>query len=336
MAKQSPEAPTSHTVRRRLVTIALLSASGIALLVAVPGLRPVLRDAERVNLWWLVLGVALEFLSCVSFVVVFRMFFDHVPTVPAHELAWTEMASGALLPGGGVGSLAVGGLLLHQAGEPTRRIVVRSSGLFFYTSAASVAALVGGSILLLSGASGGRGGVLRAGLPLAAGVIVTLAVISITALVAGRTLTSARGKVLRDTADGITEALHFVFHPTWRGLGSIGYLGFDIAVLWATLGAAGYHPPIATLLLGYIVGYMANLLPVPAGIGVLEAGLAGTLILYGAPAVPAAAGVIVYHAIAFWVPTAGGLVGYALLRGRIKRHIADIAAAPDQDSASST
>jgi hypothetical protein len=36
------------------------------------------------------------------------------------------MGSGALLPGGGVGSLAVGGWLLHLAGMPTREIV-RSS-----------------------------------------------------------------------------------------------------------------------------------------------------------------------------------------------------------------
>jgi uncharacterized membrane protein YbhN (UPF0104 family) len=325
-----------HPVRRRVITIAILSVSGVAILVAVPGLRPVLKDVAKVDVWWLVLGVGLEFLSCVSFVVVFRMFFDRVPTVPAHELAWTEMASGALLPGGGVGSLAVGGLLLHQAGMPTRQIVVRSSALFFYTSAASVAALVGGAILLLTGASRGHGGLLLTGLPLAAGVIVVPAVMVVPNLVARRSLPSRSGKVLRETAEGITEAMHFLFHPTWRALGSVGYLGFDIAVLWATLSAAGYHPPIATLLLGYIVGYMANLLPVPAGIGVLEAGLAGTLILYGAPAVPAAVGVIVYHAIAFWVPTFGGLVGYGLLHRRMRSDLAGSAAQPSRRPASST
>ncbi len=49
----------------------------------------------------------------------------------------------------------------------------------------------------------------------------------------------------------------------------------------------------------------------------LEGGLAGTLIAYGAPAPQTAAAVIVYHAIAFWIPTIGGLVGYALLRRRL-------------------
>jgi hypothetical protein len=42
----------------------------------------------------------LEFASCASFVVVFRFFFDRVPARQARQLAWTEMASGVLLPAG--------------------------------------------------------------------------------------------------------------------------------------------------------------------------------------------------------------------------------------------
>jgi uncharacterized membrane protein YbhN (UPF0104 family) len=114
--------------------------------------------------------------------------------------------------------------------------------------------------------------------------------------------------------DGITEAEHAVLHPSWRLLGAIGYLAFDIAVLWATLRAVGYSPPIAVLVLGYIVGYLANLIPVPGAVGVLEGGLAGTLILYGAPAVQVAAGVLIYHAVAFWIPSVGGLFAYRQLR----------------------
>ena len=53
-------------------------------------------------------------------------------------MAWSQMGSGALLPGGGVGSLAVGGWLLHLAGMSARQIVRRSSGLFFLTSAINV------------------------------------------------------------------------------------------------------------------------------------------------------------------------------------------------------
>jgi hypothetical protein len=51
---------------------------------------------------------------------------------------------------------------------------------------------------------------------------------------------------------------------------------------------------------------------------VLEGGLAGMLILYGAPATQAAAAVVVYHAIAFWIPSLGGLGGYWRLRCRLR------------------
>jgi hypothetical protein len=50
------------------------------------------------------------------------------------------MASGVLLPAGGVSGLAVGGWLMHLAGMSTRAILERSSALFFLTSAASLVA----------------------------------------------------------------------------------------------------------------------------------------------------------------------------------------------------
>ena len=58
-------------------------------------------------------------------------------------------------------------------------------------------------------------------------------------------------------------------------------------------------------MLGYIIGYLANLIPVPGAVGVLEGGIAGTLVLYGAPLTQATAGVLIYHAIAFWIPSLG-------------------------------
>src|SRR6185437_596816 len=46
---------------------------------------------------------------------------------------------------------------------------------------------------------------------------------------------------------------------------------------------------------------------------------AGCLIAYGAPPTQAAAAVVVYHAIAFWIPSLGGLAGFGLLRRRLVR-----------------
>jgi hypothetical protein len=97
-------------------------------------------------------------------------------------------------------------------------------------------------------------------------------------------------------------------------LGAFAYLLCDIAVLWACLRAVGVSAPILPLIVGYQVGYLSNLIPIPGGVGVLEGGLLGALLLYGLPAAPTAAAVILYHAIALWVPTLGGTYGFLRLR----------------------
>jgi uncharacterized membrane protein YbhN (UPF0104 family) len=313
----------------RLITIALLVAALVSLLLEVPALQTVASDVGHVSGGWLILAIAFELASCASFVVVFRHFFQRVPARPARALAWTEMGSGALLPGGGVGSLAVGGWLLHLAGMPTRRIVRNSSGLFFFTSAVNVAALTAGGLLLVSGLSAGRHDLLRAGLPILAGVIALASVLATVKLRRRRSPGPAGSSWARQLVGGIDAAEDALRHLSLRLLGAIGYLGFDIAVLWATLTGVGYSPPLGVLILGYIIGYLANLIPVPGAVGVLEGGLAGTLVLYGAPVTEAAAGVIVYHAIAFWIPSLGGLLGYRRLRRHLSTGIAAKAGADD-------
>ena len=120
--------------------------------------------------------------------------------------------------------------------------------------------------------------------------------------------------VLGRLASWVSAAEKTAFTPNWRLLGAIGYLLFDIAVLWACLRAVGTNPPLLALIVGYQIGYLANLIPIPGGLGVLEGGLLGALLLYGLPAAPTAAAVIMYHAIALWVPALGGTVGFARLR----------------------
>jgi uncharacterized membrane protein YbhN (UPF0104 family) len=303
-----------RTVRRRLLTIGVLAAVVISLLLAVPGLRSVAHEISHVNTTWLILAGALELASCASFVVIFRQFFAGIAARQARHLAWTEMGSGALLPGGGVGSLALGGWLLHQAGMPTRKILRSSSGLFFLTSAVNVAALLAGALLLALGLSAGHHDLLRVGLPILAGSAAAAGVLWIARVSEHSSSGPLASQWVVQLVGGIGEVKRVLAHPRWRLLGALGYLGFDIAVLWATLTAVGYSPPISVLVLGYIIGYLANLIPVPGAIGVLEGGIAGTLVLYGAPLTQATAGVLIYHAIAFWIPSLGGIIAYRRLQ----------------------
>ena len=109
----------------------MLATATITLLLAVPPLRGVAHQISRMSLGWIAVALVLEIASCAAYVVIFRLFFAAVPAGLARQLAWTEEASGALLPTGGLGALAIGGWLLRQAGMSTRRIVESSSALFF-------------------------------------------------------------------------------------------------------------------------------------------------------------------------------------------------------------
>jgi len=305
-------------IARRFAAPVLLSAALASLLLAVPALRGVTRQLAHVCPGWITAAVALELCSCIAFVVTFRLFFDQVPAGVARELAWTEQGSGALLPGGGVGALAVGGWLLRRAGMSTRSIIDRSSALFFLTSAINVAVLVAGGSLLLARGVSGSDQLLRAGIPILGALAATSAVLAIPTVVR-RSPWGGWPLWLVDLSSGINRARRSILRPSWRLLGAAGYLGFDIAALAAAFAAAGHPLPLAPLVLGYLIGYLANLVPVPGGFGVLEGGLAGTLIAYGAPATQATAAVIIYHAIAFWIPSLGGLIGYTLLRRRLNQ-----------------
>lgn len=297
--------------------MALLAALLLALLFAVPGLHAVLRNIRHISPGWVALAIALELGSSFSFVVLFRLFIDRLPARDTRALAWTTQGSGALLPGGGAGGLAVGALLTRLAGLPLRWIARRSAGLFFVGGLTSGLALVGSGLALFAGAPGPHD-LLRVALPT---VMAAVGLLLFAALPRMARSSSRTPRWVAALATGVAEAEKTIFtrRPSWRLIGSVGYLAFDVAVLWVLLAALGPAPSVAAVVLAYSVGYAANALPIPGGIGVLDAGLTGALVLYGISPVRAAAAVLVYHAIAFWVPGLGGVVAYLRLRPRLLR-----------------
>ena len=96
--------------------------------------------------------------------------------------------------------------------------------------------------------------------------------------------------------------------------GAIGYWAFDNLVLWATFHAFGVSPPLTVILMGYLIGQLGGALPLPGGIGGIDLGLIGTLIVYGAPAAATAAAVLAYRIILFWLPLVVGGIAFGLLR----------------------
>jgi uncharacterized membrane protein YbhN (UPF0104 family) len=115
-------------------------------------------------------------------------------------------------------------------------------------------------------------------------------------------------------ADAVGQAGRSLRHPDWRLLGAAAYPLLDMAALWAVCAATGHPPSFASLIVAYNIGYLASIAPVPAGVGVLDGGLAAALILYGVSPSVALAAVLVYHALAVWMPAFCGLVASVQLR----------------------
>jgi uncharacterized protein (TIRG00374 family) len=73
---------------------------------------------------------------------------------------------------------------------------------------------------------------------------------------------------------------------------------------------------VATVVMAYFVGMLANLLPVPGGIGTVDGGMIAALVGFGVSAGLAIVAVLSYRAFAFWLPTIPGLIAYLqLVRG---------------------
>jgi uncharacterized protein (TIRG00374 family) len=126
--------------------------------------------------------------------------------------------------------------------------------------------------------------------------------------------------VQRTLGDGIGEAIRLVRSRNLAIVaGALGYWAFDNAVLWATFNAFGESPELVVILLGYLIGQLGGLLPLPGGIGGIDGGLIGTLIVYGAPADLTVAAVLAYRLILFWLPFLAGAAAFASLYRGLNR-----------------
>jgi uncharacterized membrane protein YbhN (UPF0104 family) len=308
----------------------VLWTAGLALLclsvaLAVPDLRDVLDRATHVRLGWLIVALALEVGSCLGYVAVVRLVLHRGPKREVRRLAWAEMAFGAVVPLGGAGGLAVGAWAMRAWGIGWERVANRSAVIFLLTSAFNAAVLALSGAGVLAGVGTHRDGFLYGALPLVAGVG-SIALFAVLPWLTGRRVPWLRARRgwggAERMAGWVSDTEAVIAGGNVRLLGSVAYLLLDIAALWACLRAVGETPPVVALVAGYQIGYLSNLIPIPGAIGVLDGGLLGALVLYGLPAAPTATAVIVYHAVALWLPTAGGTAGFVGLRRALTQRVA--------------
>ena len=336
-AEPLPAGFSRSRVRRSLFGLAAAAVIAIAVLALLPGLsslREVFRGAEPK---WIVAAVVLELLSCASYVLVFRaVFCERMSWRTSTEIGLSEEAANSLLSVGGAGGLALGAWILRRGGIPGDRIARRTVAFFLVTSIANVSLVILAGVALATGVLAGPSDRFTLGaIPAIAGVgAIALA------LAAGRIARSRAGRPgrrrldagLSAVGDGVAEAVGLLrSYAVW--VGSIGYLLFDLAVLGACFPAFGNSaPPIDALVLAYLIGQLGGLVPLPGGLGGLDLGLLGALVLYGVNATDAAVAVLAYRALLLTVPAAVGLPALASLRRRLRQENHDIrACAPGEE-----
>jgi uncharacterized protein (TIRG00374 family) len=121
-------------------------------------------------------------------------------------------------------------------------------------------------------------------------------------------------------ADGVDQAIALLRgHSIGALAGSFLYMAFDIAALGFAFAAVGHVPTFGTLVLGYLIGQLGNLVPLPGGIGGTEGALVGVFALYGVNVSDAAAAVLIYRLFQLAIPALLGAPAFVLLRRRLMR-----------------
>jgi uncharacterized protein (TIRG00374 family) len=287
---------------------------------------------------WLALAAVLELCSVMGYALLFATVFGRgMPRInwrASIEIPLAGIAAIRLLAAAGAGGVAVTVWALRSAGMPPRIIACRMVASYAVQYGIYLAALVVCGLGLWTGLFAGGGSFAITVLPAvlsAAGIALVASmglvpkdferrfeVLSHRSDWAGR-LGARLAAAPSTLGSGIRTAVDLVRGRRAGLLGAVAYWGFDIAVLGLSFHAFGTSVPVAVLVMGYFLGTLGSLLPLPGGIGGVEGGMIGAFVAFGLPADRALIGVLAYRAISFWLPTLPGVVGYVTLRSTVRR-----------------
>ncbi len=334
-----PAELSRRKLRTRLLVGAGIIVTIVLLVTLLPGLGELRSRLAHADPWWLALGAGLKVCSGLGYVAVFRMVFcRRMSWRVSYQVGMSELGANALFPAGGAGGLALGAWALRRGGMSLSEIGRRSVAFFLLTSLPNVLALIGVGLGFAVGLFSGEPNLALALIPAAVAVLGIVG-----ALLAGRIAAhlerrldqregeeSRRMRAVRGTlaalASGVDEAVALLREGNLiLVVGLIAYLAFDVMVLWTSFRAFGADPSVAIVWIAYLIGELGGLIPIPGGIGGVDLGLVGTLVLYGVSLAPATAAVLGYRAIALWVPAVLGSFAFVALRRTLRNEAQAIA-----------
>jgi uncharacterized membrane protein YbhN (UPF0104 family) len=334
MVRAVPSTPRGSASRRvrswRWIAVPAIAVAFLALppLAGIPG-----RLIQGCG-GWIGLAVTLEALSVFGFVFVFKLIFGQgMSWQGTIGSALRGLGASSLLPAGGIVGPVIGARSSGVSDKPLTGLTRSTIAFAVITLVPNVIVLGTFAVLLWLGLLSGPHDDLRT-LPAAAFALAVLAAVTVIRRSSAsrcppseeagqlRRAASQIGAALRLVPDGVAEARSVLVARNWKLFGAVGYYAFDNAVLWAAFHAYGHTPTPSVIVMGYLVGSLGSAAPVPAGLGAVEGGLIGALVLYGAPVGPTAAAVLLYRGVSLLLPVTLSACAWALLpAGRLRERI---------------
>ncbi len=347
-----PAPDLRRLVRRGAVPAALLVVGvGIVMLSGGPlhAFAAALRRGLDASPTWAAAGVGFEALSLTGYVVLLSLVAGRAtPRIGPRESAQITLAGAAatrLLPTAGAGGAALAVWALRRAG--LKPLAAARTLLAFMVLLYSVflgAIAIAGAALGL-GLVAGRGPVALSAVPAAAAVLAIAVCLGLAwrhPVPTGATRADRPGRRARHGArlasaarvmgHAVRDAISLTGSGDPRLLGAIAYWLFDAAVLWSMLHAFGTPPALLVVLLAYLIGQVANTIPIP---GSVSGGMVGVLLAFGVSAELAVPAVLVYRLISVWIPVPAAVAAVPGLRVTVARWAREDAAALGADPAGS-
>ena len=322
------------------VAVVLLVVAIYVLFPKIVGLEDVWGTIKGGNPFWIVMAVVFNVGAFAAYVALFRGVVGekvlHLEWRESYQITMAGLAATRLFSAGGAGGILLTYWALRKAGMERRQSVCRMVAFLVVLYSVYLLALVIFGILLRTGVLPGDAPlsttVIPAALAGAAIVIVLLIALlphdferRIEGMTSGRLgrIAQRLATAPATLAQGTRTAIAFIRHPSAGALavgGGIGFWAANIAILWASFEAFDVDVPVAVLIQGFFLGMVANLFPLaPGGVGAVDAGMIGAFVLFGLPHDEVFAAVLVYRAIAFWLPIPPGIVAFIGLRKTVQR-----------------
>jgi uncharacterized membrane protein YbhN (UPF0104 family) len=287
-----------------------------------------LRRLLDVSPVWIAVGAVFECVSIAGYIGLLALVAgratERVGVRESAQITLTGAAATRLLPTAGAGGAAVTVWALRRAGLGTQAVARTLIAFNVLLYAAFLTAAVASGTTLALGLVHSHGPLALITVPTAAAVLtIGLAVaLALRSRVGGDTAprrsgSSAKARQAADIAGGaVRDAVGLVRSRDVRLAGAVVYWGLDAAVLWAMLHAFGSPPAIPVVALAYLIGQVANTVPLP---GTVTGGMVGVLIAFGVSPALALPAVLAYRTVAVWLPTPAALVAAPGLRATVAR-----------------